>query len=676
MGLILAMAGNAVGMGNFLRFPIQAIENGGGAFIIPYLVCFLIMGIPLLWVEWSMGRFGGRHGNHSTPFILDNLTGKRFWKYFGVFGIFTNIGVAAYYVYIESWTLNYVIDSVFLTFADMNAAQVDQHFVDYVGSPIGLPIIYFVICMALNTWILSKGLSGGIEKVSKVGLPLLIFFGLLLAITGWTIGDAGAPGDGSCPDCNAFLGLNYLWTPTMTSLTDPAVWFAAAGQIFFTISVGMGTIHCYASYLRSKDDIALTAMTAGWMNGFVEIVLGAAVVIPLASAFMGFDWTRENSGFGMAFQTMPYLFNQLGAFVGALGGFLWFGLLFIAGITSSLAMGTPWMGFMQDEFNWGRKKAAWSFGALTFIIALPTVLFYEEGVLDEYDFWTVSGIIVFATAEIILFGWVFGMKRGWSEINKGAELNINRGFRFIIKYVTPALLIWIFFSSVFMPKNNDWGKEFADLASGQGYDFDARSIVGKLQNNSFTANTDWFSDEYQSEVDGTVSAINTNKKGEFLVTVSGPVRYYKSEFDNPLRFKPDPGLEISPYDMPMVESHNDISVDETKAPELPIDETVDPKIPEGSFVYRKISALETFKLGKDAQLTVKEGDKVETGGKIADWEHTNDIFYITMSRLYLLLLFAGLCGMVYIAYRTRQKTGRIDVDNEADEDSPQQNTQA
>jgi len=106
--LILAMAGNAVGLGNFLRFPVQAVNNGGGAFIIPYLVCFLLMGIPLLWIEWSMGRFGGRSNNHSTPFILDTMTKRSFWKYFGVFGIFTNIAVAAYYCYIESWTMSYV----------------------------------------------------------------------------------------------------------------------------------------------------------------------------------------------------------------------------------------------------------------------------------------------------------------------------------------------------------------------------------------------------------------------------------------------------------------------------------------------------------------------------------------------------------------------------------------
>ncbi|HNH23234.1 MAG TPA: hypothetical protein PLY26_13850, partial [Ferruginibacter sp.] len=131
VGLVLAMAGNAVGLGNFLRFPVQAIQNGGGSFIIPYLVCFLLMGLPLLFIEWSMGRFGGKFGHHSTPFILDAMTKQRFWKYIGVFGIFTNLAVAAYYCYLESWTLAYIWHSITGTFAHMDQTQVSDFFNTY-----------------------------------------------------------------------------------------------------------------------------------------------------------------------------------------------------------------------------------------------------------------------------------------------------------------------------------------------------------------------------------------------------------------------------------------------------------------------------------------------------------------------------------------------------------------
>ncbi|HAG48501.1 MAG TPA: sodium:calcium symporter, partial [Cryomorphaceae bacterium] len=391
VGLILAMAGNAVGLGNFLRFPVQAVQNGGGAFIIPYLVCFLLMGIPLLWIEWSSGRYGGRSGNHSTPFILGSMGRRKFWKYFGVFGIYTNIAVAAYYCYIESWTLSYVFHSLGQSFTGLSQTEVAAFFDSYVNiseSTFGIPyeaVFFYIVCLALNTWILTKGLKGGVEKVAKIGMPMLIIFGVILAIRALTLGASGAPE--GCLDCDATIGLNFLWEPQFDSLTNFNVWLAAAGQIFFTLSVGMGTIHCYAAYVRPKDDIALNAMSAGWMNGFVEIVLGASVVIPIAVGYLGLDWVKENAGFSMAFQTMPFLFGKWGMVLGTLAGVMWFGLLFFAGITSSLAMGTPWMGFMQDEFGYSVKKSAITFGLITLVMGLPTVFFYNEGVFDQYDYW-------------------------------------------------------------------------------------------------------------------------------------------------------------------------------------------------------------------------------------------------------------------------------------------------
>lgn len=448
VGLVLAMAGNAVGLGNFLRFPVQAIDNGGGTFIIPYLVCFLLMGLPLLFVEWSMGRFGGKHGHHSTPFILDTMDKKQFWKYLGVFGLFTNIAVAAYYCYIESWALSYAVKSLMGTFSGMDAAGVSAHFDEYVGLGTSWPIVFWILCLALNTWILSRGIAGGIEVVAKFAMPLLIMFGVLLAIQGLTLtaGDKGAINDGT-------MGLNWLWEPDFSSIWSGKVWLAAAGQIFFTLSVGMGTIQCYASYLRSKDDIALNAMSAGWMNEFVEVVLGAAVVIPICVGYFGIDGVKEivanGGGFGLAFQTLPFLFGNWGDVLAIVAGFSWFGLLFFAGITSSLAMGTPFMGFLQDEFNFGKVKAAISFGLFILVLGAPAVIFFKEGVFDEYDYWagTVS-LVVFAVTEIILFAWVFGMDKGWKEITDGADIEVPTIFRFLIKWVTPFILLAVFFTSL------------------------------------------------------------------------------------------------------------------------------------------------------------------------------------------------------------------------------------
>jgi len=487
VGLILAMAGNAVGFGNFLRFPVQAIQNGGGAFIIPYLVSFVMLGLPLLFIEWSIGRYGGTHGFHSTPFMMQSMDRRRLWKYVGVFGIFSNIGIASYYCYMESWTLAYIFHSVIGTFNGMDQHQVVQVFSDYVSIDKATlipfePIVFFLICLGINIYILSKGLSGGVEKVAKIGVPMLLVFGLLLAIRAVTLkaGSAGAVNDSS-------VGLNFLWTPDFDSIYNPKVWFAAASQIFFTLSLGMGSIQAYASYLKRKDDIALNSMSAGWMNEFVEIVLGGAIIIPIAVGYLGVSKVQELAGLGglgLGFKTIPYLFAQWGPVMAAIAGVMWFGLLFFAGITSSLAMGTPVQGFLEDEFKWSRKKTALAFGIIILIIGMPTVLFFNQGVFDEYDYWTGSfALFVFAALEAILFAWFFGIKKGWAEINAGADIKVSRIFRFLIAYVTPVLLIIVFLGAVFTPTGNDWIAAFKGLSDGHGWAFDHESLVGKLLNN-------------------------------------------------------------------------------------------------------------------------------------------------------------------------------------------------
>lgn len=453
VGLVLAMAGNAVGFGNFLRFPVQAIQNGGGAFIIPYLVCFILMGIPLLFVEWSIGRHGGRYGHHSTPFMMGAMSKQALWKYIGVFGIFSNIAIAAYYCYLESWTLAYIWNSVSGTFIGKTSDEVASIFGNYVSLSNGhggfdvMPIVFWILCLVLNIYILSRGLSGGVEKVAKIGMPLLLLFGAILAFQGITLkaGEKGAIFDGT-------VGLSYLWTPKFDSIWNAKVWLAAAGQIFFTLSVGMGSIQCYASFVKPKDDIALNAMSAGWMNEFVEVVLGSSIIIPISIGYLGIDKVVEmtaSGGLGLGFKTLPYLFQQWGPALAVFAGVMWFGLLFFAGITSSLAMGTPCMAFMEDEYKWSREKAAFVFGIIIFLLGLPTVLFFNYGVFDEYDYWAGTvALVVFALAEVILFSWVFGINKGWNELLDGADIKVPVFFKYITLIITPVLLGFVFVMSI------------------------------------------------------------------------------------------------------------------------------------------------------------------------------------------------------------------------------------
>lgn len=496
VGLVLAVAGNAVGLGNFLRFPAQAAQNGGGAFLVPYLIAFLLMGLPLLWVEWAIGRYGGQFGHHSAPGMLDRLGRYRWLKYVGVFGLFTNLCVAAYYCYIESWTLAYVWHSLKGTFRTQPPTE---FFPAYLGmeadSIFALPgeaFFWFVLTLALNVWILSRGLQRGIEITAKIGMPLLIGFGLVLAVRALTLG----PDDPGVVQ-SAMDGYKFLYEPQASGLLKPSTWLAAVGQIFFTLSVGMGSIHCYASYVRRDQDIVLNGASAGFLNEIVEVGLGGAILIPITTAYLGLGAvmaaTAGGSGFALGFLSLPTLFLQWGWF-GTLACALWFGLLFFAGITSSLAMGQPVMAFLEDEFQTPRRRAALAFGLTTFGLGFLCVWLYPGGSFDELDFWTGTfSLVVFALAESVIFAWIFGMDRGWEEITRGADLKLPRFFRPVIRYVTPLFILVVFVGALVQPHEGRWADAFKSLAGGEGWAFAPDSVVGKLLHSGDETYT-WFLD--------------------------------------------------------------------------------------------------------------------------------------------------------------------------------------
>ena len=485
IGLVLAMAGNAVGLGNFLRFPAQAVKNGGGAFLIPYLVAFLVLGLPLMWIEWTMGRYGGQFGHHSTPGIFDSMGKRRFWKYFGIFGLWSNLIIASFYLYIESWCLSYAGFSLMNGFSTTPPSEFYDSLTGEAKNSIfaisGFGMSVFAICIVINIGILSRGLSKGIEIVSKIGMPMLILFAAMLAVRGLMISPATDPHAVESP----FVGLNYVWEPKFDSLTNPNVWLAAAGQIFFTLSIGMGSMHCYSSYLGKDDDVTLNGAAGAWTNEFCEVVLGGSILIPIAVAYLGLAVVQENvaggSGFGLGFKVFPTLFNHWGALAPA-AGFLWFGLLFFAAITSSLAMGQPIMAFLQEEFRLSREKSALAFGAMLLPLALPVAMLNQKSFFDEFDYWGGTYcLVVMAVGEAVLFAWVFGVDKGWVEMMRGADLKVPRFFYWIMKYVTPTLLIVILLASTFEPSVG-WDKYLGSVASAspQKFEWSSGSMVGKL----------------------------------------------------------------------------------------------------------------------------------------------------------------------------------------------------
>lgn len=450
LGIIMAVAGSAVGLGNFLRFPVQAASNGGGAFMIPYFVSLLLLGIPLMWVEWSIGRYGGGFEHSTAPGAFHSLWQKnRFIKYFGVIGIFGPLVILVYYTYIESWLLGYAFFTLTGKYASLNTQSCLQSFLrGYQGvehnqyfNGLWPAYIFFTITFLLNMAVIYRGVKGGIEKLCKIAMPLLFILGIFIAIRVLTL---GVPNTGH-PDWSIKNGLGFLWNPDICALKSAKVWLAAAGQIFFTLSVGIGVILTYASYLKKTDDVVLSGLTAVSTNEFAEVILGGCIVIPAAFAFFGPQGAQQASqsgAFNLGFVTMPLIFQRLAA--GSIFAFMWFVLLFLAGITSSVSLAQPAVAFLEDEFNLNRKKAVWIFGIAAFILCQPGIFFLGRGVVNELDFWGGTFcLVLFATIEIILFAWVFGIQKAWEEIHHGADMRLPRIYKFIIKYITPLFLFLI-----------------------------------------------------------------------------------------------------------------------------------------------------------------------------------------------------------------------------------------
>ena len=457
IGVILAVAGSAVGLGNFLRFPVQAATNGGGAFIIPYLIAFLFLGIPLAWMEWTLGRYAGRHNYGTAPSTLHIIFDKKkpWAKHLGSIGLLPPLFIVFYYVFIQSWILAFAYYSLTGKLMEVTAqgsAAVTQFFGDFIMlktcvGPVPAAIIFFLITFASNMTVLALGVRKGIERVNKICMPILLFLGIVLVVRVLTLPDIGK-------------GLAFMWNPNLSELANPKVWMAAAGQVFFTMSLGMGIIWCYASYLKPKEDLVLSSLTASATNGFAEIIVGGTVVIPIAVIIAGanIEECAKLGTFGLGFQTMPYVFGTL-----PLGGALqtlWFALLFFAGITSAISIIQPLISFCEDDLKFTRKKSVATISTIIFIGSLTAIFGIAAGTVDELDFWGGTFLlVVFGAIQAIIFSFVLGRRKSqivqpgesvaFALMNEGAQLKLPRFFRPIIQYVCPAYLIILLVSYTF-----------------------------------------------------------------------------------------------------------------------------------------------------------------------------------------------------------------------------------
>ncbi|MCS5618852.1 MAG: sodium-dependent transporter [Myxococcota bacterium] len=461
VGVIFALAGSAVGLGNFLRFPGQAAENGGGAFMIPYFIAFLFLGIPICWAEWTMGRMGGKMGHHSSPAIYGAVAGSRGWRYMGSLGVLIPIVIYMYYVVIEAWCLGYAL--AYLTGSidlgsdpALYSEQSAAFFGNFVGiesngftsnGSIDTSFLLWGFVFAINFFLIYRGVSKGIEAFCKIAVPSMAVCAVIVLVRVLTLGTPNP----ELPDQNVLNGLGFMWNPKpmsgseswLASLADPDIWLAATGQIFFSMSVGFGIIINYASYLKRDKDVVLTGLTASTTNEFFEVCLAGLITIPAAFIFLGAAGTTGGT-FGIGFNALPIVFLHMPG--GSFFGFLWFFMLFLAAITSSLSMLQPGIAFLEEGLNIDRNKSVTLLGLLTAAGSL-FVVYNSKGLaaLDTMDFWVGTAMIfVLATLQVILYGWVLGIEKGVEETKRGAELTLPSIFGFVIKYVSPVYLLSIF----------------------------------------------------------------------------------------------------------------------------------------------------------------------------------------------------------------------------------------
>ncbi len=458
LGVVLAVAGSAVGLGNFLRFPGLAAKYGGGVFLIPYFVAILLIGIPICWVEWAIGRRGGRAGFNSAPGILRSVTGWRNGHFLGVLAVLVPFIVYMYYVYIEAWCMAYAWSyatgqlslggepDAYARFFETLVGTEANGSVTNLQSPV---LIALIASIVLNLALIYRGLTRGIEAFCSVAMPVLIVCAVLVLIRVLTLGTPNP----ELPQQNVLNGLGFMWNPKLADgqslfdmLANPEIWLQATGQVFFSVSIGFGIIISYSSYLRSDDDIVLSGLSSASTNEFCELCLGGLITIPAAFIFLGPAPVEKVGGstFGLGFYTLPVVFQHMP--LGAFFGFLWFFLLFLAAVTSSISMLQPVLAFLEEGMRLTRARAV---ALLGFVSTAGTglVVYYSRNLLalDAMDFWIGQvGIFLLATTLVVVFSWVLGTERGIAEIRRGALLELPPGFAFVIKYVSPTYLLVIF----------------------------------------------------------------------------------------------------------------------------------------------------------------------------------------------------------------------------------------
>ncbi|HIF9352535.1 TPA: sodium-dependent transporter [Photobacterium damselae] len=446
-GFILAAVGSAIGLGNIWRFPYMAYENGGGAFFIPYLFAMLTAGIPFMIMEFTLGH----KLRSAAPRAFAKLGGKYEWL--GWFQVFIAAVIAVYYVAVIGWAISYLGFSFKQSWgSDTNAfffseyLKLGEHSPSQLGGfqlHIAIPMM---IAWAITFAAIYSGVKGGIERASKIMMPLLF-----IMVLGLITRVVFLPG--------ALDGLNYLFQPDFSKILDAKVWSAAYGQIFFTLSVGFAIMIAYSSYLPSKSDINNNAFMTVLINCGFSITAGVLIFAVLG--YMAQEQAKPltevvSAGVGLAFVTIPAAINLLPA--PYILGPLFFLALVVAGLSSHISIIEAVTSAVIDKLSWSRKKAAIVVCGTGFIVSMAFATNGGLLLLDLVDYF-INNVALLSSCllELLIVGWLVKIADIRQYANSISDFTIGKWFELCIRFISPIMLAVILVTNLYKTLAEGYG---------------------------------------------------------------------------------------------------------------------------------------------------------------------------------------------------------------------------
>ena len=431
LGFVLAAAGSAVGLGNIWRFPYVTGKNGGALFLFIYILAVIFLGLSVMYAELSLGR----HTHRNPVGAFEAIKPGSLWKGVGYLGVITGVGILSYYAVIAGWTLYYMVISAFGKFRQgITQIQVNRMFSSFTSSP-PMTITLLFVFIFITCWVVSKGISSGIEKWTNILMPLLFLILLFLSIYSMTL-----PG--------ASKGLSFYLKPDFSKLSFSLI-LAAIGQAFFSLSLGMGAMITYGSYLTKKENLFAAGIEVVTFDTLVAFLAGI-VIFPAVFTFN----LSPSAGPSLIFKTLPFIFSKLP--LGGLFGTLFFILLAIAALTSTISLVEVATSYLVDEKKVKRTKAAFLVGAIAFLIGIPSALASSVNIFKHFAFgkdflslmdftWGNLSLTLGGLLLSIFVAYIWGARKAAREIRaqKNRKFHGEDIWVVMVKVFVPLILIII-----------------------------------------------------------------------------------------------------------------------------------------------------------------------------------------------------------------------------------------